>query len=229
MKYKILLFDADETLLDFLGSEHNALKETFSSHGIEPTDELCRKFSEINKGLWKLFEKKEIEKNDIIKRRFKETLAQFNIMYSADSGLEAYYQEALSNQHGLIEHAEDVVKELCKSYYMYIITNGLWITQKKRLSKSGLMKYFKDFFVSEKIGFQKPAREYFDEVLTKIGNPPKNEVLIIGDSCSSDINGGIISGIDTCWFNPNSQPLTAISAPTYEISDLRELFNVLKE
>lgn len=229
MKYKILLFDADETLLDFSGAEYAALKETFSYCSIEPSDMLCRKFSEINNNLWKLFEKKQIRKSDIIKRRFKESLAFFNIPYSTDMGLEAYYQNALSNQHGLIEYAEETVKKLCSSYNMYIITNGLLSTQTKRLYESGIMKYFKDFFVSESIGFQKPSKEYFENVLNKIGNPVKSEVLIIGDSCSSDINGGILTGIDTCWFNPKHLPMTAISEPTYKISDLREIFDILNK
>ena len=227
MKYKILLFDADETLLDFSKAERSALKNAFSSVGIIPTEELCDKFSEINNNLWKLFEKGEIEKTEIIKRRFLKTFEFFKIPYTPEFGIEAFYQEALSKEHELIPHAEEVCRTLSKTYSMYIITNGLYVTQKRRLSDSGLLPYFDGYFVSEKVGYQKPSKEYFDEVLKSIGSPSRKDILIIGDSCSSDINGGHVSGIDTCWYNPKNLAMTAIKAPTYTISNLSELYNIL--
>ena len=228
MSYSILLFDADETILDFKKSERSALENTFSKHKILPSDELCKKFSETNQKLWKLFEKKEIEKPDIIKRRFKETLEFFNMPYSPQMGFEGDYQEFLSAEHSLIPHAREVCEELCKTHSMYIITNGLLATQTRRLGECGILPCFKNFFVSEQIGFQKPSVQYFNKVLELIGNPNKREILIIGDSCSSDINGGIAAGIDTCWYNPQNAPLTAVSSPSYTISDLRELLSILK-
>lgn len=227
MKYKTLLFDADDTLLDFHKAESNALKNTFSAHGITPTPALCSKFSEINGMLWKRFENKEIQKSDIINSRFKDTLQLFGIPYSREYGLEGDYQNALSREHDLIEHAEEVCRTLSPRFDMYIITNGLFSTQKTRLSESGLMKYFKDSFVSEKIGYQKPAPEYFSEVLRRSA-ARREQCLIIGDSCSSDINGGIASGIDTCWFNPKNLPMTASGVPTYTIHSLTELYGILK-
>ena len=227
MKYKILLFDADETLLDFRKAEKNALQITFSAHGITPTEALCQAFSEVNAGLWKQFEKKEIEKSDIINRRFRDTLSLFDIPYSPGQGLEKDYQAALSLGHDLVENAESVCRTLAGHFRMYIVTNGLLSTQTARLSDSGLMRFFKDFFVSEKIGFQKPSPQYFDAVIKAIGSPPKSEILIIGDSCSSDINGGIMSGIDTSWFNPKNLPMTALSQPTFTIRSLFELYEIL--
>lgn len=227
MKYKVLLFDADETLLDFSKAERSALKNAFSHAGISPDGNLCDEFSKINQSLWKAFENGEIEKSEIIKMRFKKTFEHFNIPYSPNIGIEAFYQEALSSEHALIAHAEEVCRKLSKTYSMYIITNGLYITQKRRLSDSGILLYFNGYFVSENVGYQKPSKQYFDEVLKSIGSPSKKDILIIGDSCSSDINGGHTSGIDTCWYNPKHLPMTAIAPPTYTISDLLELYNIL--
>ncbi len=226
MKYTTLLFDADDTLLDFSKAERSALKSTFSKHEIPVSDELLKKFSEVNLGLWKLFEQEKIEKADIIKRRFADTLAFFNIPYSPDIGLEADYQALLSQQYFLVEHADEVAKELSKTHDMYIITNGLLKTQKNRFENCGILPYFKGYFVSEAVGHQKPAKEYFDYVFNAAGCDSSN-TLIIGDSCSSDINGAILSGTDSCWFNPKNLPMTALKEPTYEIKDLRELIKIV--
>lgn len=226
-KYKTLLFDADETLLDFRSAERNALKITFSAHGIDADNRLLDAFSEVNSALWRRFEKNEIEKSDIMNSRFKNTLSLFSIPYSKDMGLEEDYREALSLGHELMPHAEEVCRTLSEHFDMYIITNGLCTTQTRRLSDSGLMRYFSDFFVSEKIGAQKPEPEYFARVLSEIGARDKSEILVIGDSCSSDINGGIFSGLDTCFFNPRAIPPSSVAPPTYTIADLRELYAIL--
>lgn len=226
MRYNTLLFDADNTLLDFSKAERSALKATFLKHSIPASDEILTKFSEVNLGLWKLFEQEKIEKSDIIKRRFSDTLAIFKIPYSPNLGLEADYQKSLSEQYFLIDHAEEVTKELSKTHDMYIVTNGLLKTQKNRFEHCGILPYFKGYFVSEAIGHQKPSKEYFDYVFSAIKSD-KHSTLIIGDSCSSDINGAILSGIDSCWFNPKGVPSTSLKTPTYEIKDLRELFKLV--
>lgn len=226
MKYKTLLFDADDTLLDFSKAERHALISTFSKHNVPVSDELLKKFSTVNLSLWKLFEQEKIKKSDIIKRRFADTLAFFNIPYSSDMGLETDYQLSLSEQFFLVDHAEEVAKELSKTHEMYIVTNGLLKTQKNRFEHSGILPYFKGYFVSESVGHQKPAKEYFDYVFKAI-KCDKANTLIIGDSCSSDINGAISSGIDSCWFNPKGLPLTSSKEPTYKITDLRELYNIV--
>ncbi len=227
MNYKFLFFDADDTLLDFKAGERLALEETFRTHNISPIEELCQKFSQTNKWLWECYERKEIEKGDIIKRRFPETFRFFNIPYSSQTGLEEYYQKALSNQHSLTPHALNVCKKLSQTHKMYIITNGLWATQKKRLKECGIMPYFKDVFVSERVGYQKPSKNFFDYAFKNIGNPPKEDVLIIGDSCSSDINGGIAYNVDTCLYNPTGAAITSILPPTYTIRDLYELYEIV--
>lgn len=227
MKYKTLLFDADGTLLDFSAAELSALKKTLSSRGIEPTPELTSAFSAVNAGLWSRFERGEITKPEIIYSRFKDTLDRFSIPYSPEIGLESEYQARLADEHALLPNAETVCRTLSENFRMYIITNGLYTTQKKRLAECGLLPFFGGYFVSEKVGAQKPAAEYFNTVLREIGNPDKSELLIIGDSLSSDIRGGINSGIDTCWFNPKNLPAPTDISPTYSIAALPELYDIL--
>ena len=227
MSYKILLFDADQTLLDFKAAENNALRRTFSEHGIEPTDELIESFSKTNSMLWGMFEKGEITKPEIIASRFRITAEKFGFDYLPDMGFEQDYQNLLADEHTLMPDAESVSKRLSEKYKMYIITNGLFVTQEKRLGECGLLPYYKGYFVSEKMGAQKPSAEYFNRVLEEIGNPPKDEILIIGDSLSSDILGGINSGLDTCWFNPSGAPAPDAITPTYTIGALPELYEIL--
>lgn len=225
-KYKTLLFDSDDTLLDFKKAEENALSAAMKQCGLTFTAELCKTYSEANKVYWKAFEKGEIEKKEIYVGRFELFLKNAGIIYSAKKLAECY-EELLKKQYDLIEGAELTCTELQDKYDMYIVSNGNIKVQLPRLDGSGLRKYFKDVFVSEKVGYQKPQKEFFDYVFSSIGILNKSDVLIIGDSISSDICGGINAGIDTCLFlrEPN---LSGVS-PTYTVKDHKELRKLLLE
>lgn len=225
MKYTTLLFDSDDTLLDFGKAEKQALSVTLSSFAPNCGDEIVAKYKEINRGLWAAYEKGEITRDDIFSRRFAETFAYFGVTLP-DIDIADFYQTKLSECHELMDGTEEVLSSLYGRFDMHIITNGKKSTQERRLHESGIEKYFGKIFISEDLGTQKPAAKYFDIVFDTLGIS-RDEALIIGDSYTSDITGGISAGVDTCWLNHKGRT-EYDKRPTYEIKKLTELLEILK-
>ncbi len=225
MKYKILLFDSDDTLLDFKAAERSALEKAMKESGLPFSNNLAELYSKANDVYWKAFERGEIEKAQIYVGRFELFFKNADISYSPEK-LSKKYEEFLKKQYFLIDGAMDTCVALKPLYDMYIVTNGNVNVQLSRLEGSGLKGCFKDVFVSERVGFQKPQKEFFDFVFESIGVADKSEVLIIGDSISSDISGGINAGIDTCLFS--NKVNTSGIAPTYTVKNHTELRQLLE-
>ncbi len=214
MKYGIILFDADETLLDFHKSEYEAICEAMTAYGIEPTDGRVKLYSEINLSLWKKLEKGEIEKKVLLYRRFELFLEALGI--SADARKMAdTYMNALSTKGYVLDGAEKMLRALKGKARMYIVTNGVEFIQKGRYARCGIDKYFDGIFISDCVGFEKPALGYFEHVAENIDGFDKNKAVIVGDSLTSDIRGGINFGIDTCWYNPFGKECPEDMKPAY--------------
>ena len=225
MRYKILLFDLDDTLLDFGANEADSLSSLFQQHGYAFTDEIFNTYEDINKKLWSDYEKGKIKLDDVLNSRFSQTLLKLGIS-GVGHDWENQYRELLGNGSQLIEGALDLCQSLSASHRMFVITNGVTQTQIKRLKQAGLYDFFEDVFDSQSVGFQKPSKEFFDFVTSHINNFDINEALIIGDSLNTDIKGGILAGIDTCWFNKKLQKGSVEIQSTYVISNLTELKDI---
>lgn len=225
MSYKILLFDLDNTLLDFCANETDSLNKLFQKHGYIFTDELFELYNSVNKQLWADYENGNIELDDVLNSRFSETMLRLG---KEVDGIEweNQYRELLGNGCQLIEGALDVCQNLSESHRLFVVTNGITKTQMKRLKQSGLYDFFEDIFISQSIGSQKPSIEFFNYVMSHIKGFNRKEALIIGDSLNTDIKGGLMSGIDTCWFNNKSQKRSPEIRTTYEISSLSELYDI---
>jgi 2-haloacid dehalogenase len=219
-KYKHLLIDVDDTLLDFQKAEQQAFIKLLSDYSIEYNDEYYQIYKNENKRLWKEFELGHIEKKMIFDNRM---IPLFEKLKIEDDPVKASYKflDYLSEGAYLIGDTYKILEKLSKKYKLYVITNGVAKVQYPRLEKVGIDKFFTKIFVSEEIGYQKPKKEFFDYVSLNIEGFKKEEVLVIGDSLTSDIIGAIKYGIDTCWFNPNG--LDTDLNISYKIKSLNDL------
>lgn len=222
--YKALLVDLDNTLLDFNKAEERALTTTLLRYGLNDTKEIKEEFKKINSKYWMLFEKGEISKEDLLVQRFKDFFEKY-IPNPKAKEINTFYLNQLAESGDLVVHALETLETIKGKVKIYPVTNGVYNTQVSRLEKSGLNKFFEKIFVSEKIGYQKPKKEFFDYVFNNI-EYNKDEVLLLGDSLTADIIGGINYGIDTCWYNPNH--LSSNLKITYVIDDLLDLIKLIK-
>jgi 2-haloacid dehalogenase len=225
--YKYLLFDADETLFDFLRAEKTALKLAFGDCNIPFKDEFVPIYSELNSKLWRRLERKEITKPELLARRFADLYEALGFADSDPELMREAYQRRLGEQCFLLPGALELVKKLSEDHKLYLITNGLKTTQSTRLSRSGLLPYLSGVFISEEVGCEKPDRKYFEKVKEAIPGFREEEALIIGDSLTSDILGGNNAGIKTVWFNPKCKRNETKAVPYYEIRKLEQIYEIL--
>lgn len=225
LPYSTVLFDLDDTLFDFGAAEASAVRQVLENNGLPSDDKAVKTYSSINLHYWQLFESGQIEREQIFTERFVALLDTFGIRGDANK-LSSEYGALLSTQHQLVDGAEDILS-YCKEkgYRIYIASNGLSSTQHRRIAESGVAGYFDRVFVSEDTGYKKPEKGFFDFILSNGEEKDRRRMIILGDSQSSDILGGINAGIDTCWFNPNGKK--ELYKPKYEISKLSELKSIL--
>lgn len=226
MKYEILLFDVDNTLLDFDANEAESFKNMIRDKGHEYLEEMYEKYKEMNHGMWKALERGEITVNELINTRFAKLMSMYGENVDG-ADYEKTYRSYLNKGIQEMPYVHEVLSELKKDYKLYVITNGLVETQKYRMKGSGLDKYFESSFISEKVGANKPSSIFFDHVKNNIEGFDASKALVIGDSLTSDIKGGNLAGIDTCWICREGTVNDTEIKPTYVINSLRELNNIL--
>lgn len=227
---KVILWDVDATLLDFLAAEKAAIRFCFEKHGLGMcTDEMLARYTVINKRYWEMLERGEMSKAEILVNRFKEFFESEGIETDCEESFNADYQVALGDTICFRDNGYELVKKLQGSYRQFVVTNGTFVAQERKLRKSGIGELVEEAFISDLIGFEKPSIEFFDHVFEKIGEYDKNEVLIIGDSLTSDMQGGNNAGIVCCWYNPNHLENTKNVKIDYEIEDLWQLEEILEK
>ena len=224
--YRTILFDADNTLFDFSRAEREAIADTMRFSGITPTEALIGSYSEINDAMWKRLERGEISKESLREARFFEFCRTFGFEIDVPRMASAYVT-FLSQKTHLIDGALAVCEALAEKYSLYIVTNGIKTVQRKRFAASRLTPFFSDIFISEELGFEKPHRGFFDAVAARIPDFSPSAALIVGDSLSSDVRGGIAAGLDTCWYNPRGIKNGEALPITYEIRTLKDLVPLL--
>jgi 2-haloacid dehalogenase len=227
MKYEVIIFDADDTLFDFKKSEREAFKNAMVEFDIEYDENHHLKiYQDINTAIWKEFEQGLITQEKLKVERFKRLSDKLNAGFDENKFAKAYIKH-LAEASFLFEESLELVESLHKDYKLTIVTNGLTDVQSKRIRKSDIAKYFETVVISEEIKTAKPAPEIFEHAIKDINNIDKSKILVVGDSLSSDIQGGINFGVDTCWYNPFKLVNNTNIKPTYEISSLIELKDIL--
>ena len=226
-KYELLLFDFDGTLVDYEKTESWSLQEAFRVSGV-PYDEarVLPEYNRINGELWKEFEKGGIAALELRVKRFRVLFDTCKIRGDAEQIARAY-MNFLSNSAFLFDGTLALLETLHRSHKIGLVTNGLKEAQRKRLALSGADKYMDSVAVSDELGIQKPDPGIFAYAMKEAGHADKAATLVIGDSLTSDIQGGINFGIDTCWFNPKGLSADGGITPTYEIRSLSELIQLL--
>lgn len=227
-KYKYLLWDIDGTILNFEKAEKRAIRTLFEKFNLgECTDEMLSHYIEINKKYWKLLECGKMEKERILVERFEEFFLKEGIRTDVASEFNKAYQLALGDTIAFNDDALEIIKAQKKSCQIIIVTNGTAIAQKKKLERSGLDKIADNIFISEEVGYEKPSIHFFERVIAKAGIDDVSQAVIIGDSLTSDIQGGVNAGIDTCWYNPKEEVNDTNLKPTYIIKNLHELCEIV--
>jgi len=222
-----VFLDLDDTIFDFRASEGKALSDMLQSLGVMPTKETLTLYNKINRGQWERLERGEATRDEILVRRFEILFEMLGVSLSPKEA-QRIYEHNLSLEYIYIDGAEQLLCELSGKYRLYLASNGTAKVQDSRIARSGIAKYFDGIFISQRIGYDKPSREFFECCFKEIYGFSKETAIIVGDSLSSDILGGINAGIRTCRYNPEGKPSTADITPDYEIRHLSELPRLLE-
>ena len=222
MPYRTLLLDADGTLLDFNRSEVEAIRHTLQHYQLPDTDEWIGAYQRINDAMWKQLERGEISKKDLRWMRFSHLLEHFHVCGDAYAMADTYVEE-LSSKAYLLPGALEACQALSQVCRLYIITNGIATVQRRRLASIPLAALIARNYISEEIGFEKPDIRYFRAVAQDIPDFDPAQTLVVGDSLTSDMAGGIGAGLDTCWINPNHLPIPKHLPITFSISSMSDL------
>ena len=224
--YEFLFLDLDDTILDFQKAEHIALSKTLESFGLTPTEEVLKRYNQINRAHWEALERKEMTRAQVLLGRFQMLFREFQLNVDPEK-VARIYERNLGIGHWFLPGAEEAVERLSKKYKLYLASNGTASVQKGRMTSANLYRFFEKVFVSQEIGANKPSIEYFERCFAQISDFDKAKAIIVGDSLTSDILGGQNAGITTCWVNPGHKPGREDIRVDYEIEALSQLENLL--
>lgn len=223
-----VLFDLDDTLFDFHKAEKIALTKTLVHFGVDPTEETLALYSTINAAHWKRLELGEISREEVKVGRYRELFKTIGVECDPVKAT-AYYESMLAIGHYFMPGAPELLGELYRKYRLYIVSNGTAKVQEGRIGSSGITKYMDGIFISQILGANKPDKQFFDICFAEIPDFSLSETVIIGDSLSSDIKGGINAGITTVWFNPKGIENDNDIKPDYTIKELSEVPGLLSQ
>ena len=226
MPYTWLFLDADDTLFDYSKAEAGALSATFRDVALACPPDVLPAYQKYNQQVWHEFELGQISAVDLRVMRFERLFAHLNLPVDA-AAFSLRYLVNLARGYYLIDGAAELIQNLALRYRLGLITNGLPEVQRPRLVGAGLAPYFAFVTISEEIGLAKPDPRFFAAALAQAGHPDPRSVLVIGDSLTSDIRGGIQSGLDTLWYNPTGKPADPRWPATYQAAQLAAIARLL--
>lgn len=227
-RIKVILWDIDGTILDFAAAERAGIRKGFESFGLgECTDEMLYDYSGINMKYWEMLERGEISKPEVLEGRFTEFFTKYGLDTSVVKEFNEQYQIRLGDVASFENGAKELIWGYQGRYKQYAASNGTALAQKGKLEKTGLNQVLDGAFISDIIGVEKPMKGFFDAVFEELKEYSKDEIMIIGDSLTSDMKGGVNAGIVTCWYNPKCKINNSGLMLDYEIHSLREVTEIL--
>lgn len=226
--FDIILWDVDGTLLDFDAAERAAIRSLSADFGFKGcTDAAIRRYAEINRALWKKLERGECTRERVLVGRFEAFFAEMGWDVSRAAEFNKAYQLRLGDTIVYRDDSLTLVKSLRGRVRQYVVSNGTVAAQTKKLERSGFGALMDGVFLSERLGVEKPDPAFFEQVFSAIGPVDRDRVILVGDSLTSDMQGGLNAGVKTAWYNPERLPLPASPRIDYDLSDLNELFSIL--
>ena len=228
MKKDIFLVDADDTVLDFHGASSLALQNAFVACGLGWKDTYADEFKTFNDGLWQRLERKEITRKELVNTRFPLFLKYLGLPSVGDT-FNGHYLKYLAENPMFVRGAECFLNELRKLGRVFIVTNGTDWIQTSRFTRSGLFSMCEEAFISDRIGFDKPAKGYTDYVVSHIENFEKDRAVWIGDSLSADIQAANDANIESIWFNPKNKEWKGKAIPTHTAVSFEEILTILQK
>ena len=223
---QFLFLDLDDTILDFHKAERIAISKTIREFGVEPDEEILSLYHRINKWHWEQLELGILTREEVLVNRFGVLFAKLGKTVDA-ARCARIYEKNLSTGHYFLPGAEEAVDALSQKYRLFLASNGTASVQKGRMTSANLYRFFETVFVSQEIGHNKPSKAYFDACFARIPGFDKEKAMMVGDSLSSDIRGGINAGLKTVWVNPGHLPCGDIQ-PDFEIESLSQLEELLE-
>ena len=228
MTKPLIFLDLDDTILDFHWAEHRSLTRTFREAGLDPRPEILDRYSDINRSQWELLERGILTREQVLVRRFQLLFEEQGIAASAEE-LGRRYEELLADGYRFIPGAMEVLQSLQGRARLFLASNGCAAVQEARIQSSGIGQYFENVFVSELMGADKPSEEYYRRCIARIPEYDSARAVMVGDSLTSDILGGIRSGMHTCWLNPQARPGRPDIIPEAEIRSISDLPVVMEK
>lgn len=225
---KAILWDIDGTILDFLASQASSIRKRFDEYNLgECSDTMLDRYSQINQHYWELLEKQEVTKQEVLVNRFVDFFNEMGIDSSLAEKFNSDYENGIPDNIVFLGNSMDVLQQLKGKVKQYAVTNGAYSVQEKRLRLSKLDQVFDGVFISDSVGYEKPSVDFFNFVFDNIDSFDKDEIMIVGDSLTSDMRGGNNAGIKCCWFNPNKNINNQGVKIDYEITNLNQVFDLL--
>lgn len=223
----VILLDLDNTVLDFNTAEHHALGRAFALVGVPFSDEIAKRYNQINIRHWEMLEDGILTRDQVLVKRFEALFRELGVEADAFR-TQALYEKLLGEGHWFMPDAEALLDALYGTYRLFICSNGTQSVQDSRIESAGIARYFEKIFVSEHMDGNKPEKRFFEHCFREIPGFERERAIILGDSLTSDIRGGLNAGIKTCWFNPNGKTNNGPIVPDYEIAALLEFERLLE-
>ncbi|GGI35172.1 YjjG family noncanonical pyrimidine nucleotidase [Staphylococcus capitis] len=228
MTYKNILLDFDDTIVDFYDAEEKAFYNMSKHYRHFPSEQDFQHFRKVNQAHWEAFQKNELTKEQVLSHRFTNYFNDYHIKVDGKEADEIFRDELAKAPLKFFDQTIETINQLKNKHSLYIVTNGVTITQQRRIAQTNFNDKFNGIFISEQTGYQKPMPEFFDYIFNKIGDLNREETIIVGDSLTSDVRGGLNANIKTCWFNYREKENNSNIQPHYEISNLTELIDIVE-